>query len=172
MAKGRPPGGRKLKPAGGAELWWWYFMRISGLLLVFLALGHLLITHILNNVEAVNYKFVADRWADPNIGLVWRFWDVTMIGLAVLHGCNGLREILVEYIAGPGRRVLTSTLIWSLAIVLIGMGTYSILFFQKDETYLRKYRAANPDLAAQAKPNPSPLSPKPNQVADAVRPLP
>ena len=42
---------RHLKPAGGFELAAWYFMRISGLVLVFLALGHLFITHILNNVE-------------------------------------------------------------------------------------------------------------------------
>jgi succinate dehydrogenase / fumarate reductase, membrane anchor subunit len=42
--------GRHVKPAGGFELQAWYFMRISGLVLVFLALGHLFITHILNNV--------------------------------------------------------------------------------------------------------------------------
>ena len=42
---------RHLKPSGGFELAAWYFMRISGLVLVLLALGHLFITHILNNVE-------------------------------------------------------------------------------------------------------------------------
>ena len=46
----------------------WYFMRISGLVLVFLALGHLFITHILNNVENINYYFVASRWGDPKTG--------------------------------------------------------------------------------------------------------
>lgn len=59
---------KHVKPAGGFELAAWFFMRISGLLLVFLALGHLFITHILNNVENINYEFVANRWADPH----WR----------------------------------------------------------------------------------------------------
>ena len=158
-----------MKPAGGAELWWWYFMRVSGLILVFLALGHLCITHVLNNVESINYKFVADRWANPNTGLIWRFWDVSMISLAVLHGCNGLREILDEYIARAGRRVLASTLIWSFAIVLIGMGAYSILFFQKDETYLRKFQAANPELAASSRSIPADSAQKPNPVANVAR---
>ncbi|GAC1335313.1 MAG: hypothetical protein NVSMB14_02650 [Isosphaeraceae bacterium] len=172
MANVRPPGGRKLKPVGGAELWWWYFMRFSGLILVFLALGHLFITHILNNVEVVNYKFVADRWANPNSGLFWRFWDLAMISLAVMHGCNGLREILAEYIASPGRRLLTSTLIWSFAIVLIGLGSYAILFFKKDENYLRRYQAANPEIAGAVNPKPVGSAPKPDQVANAARSLP
>ena len=43
-------------------------MRISGLILVFLALGHLFITHILNNVESINYYFVSSRWGDPKTG--------------------------------------------------------------------------------------------------------
>lgn len=167
MAKGRPPGGRKLKPAGGAELWWWYFMRLSGLLLVFLALGHLLITHILNNVEVVNYKFVADRWADPNVGLIWRFWDLSMITLAVFHGCNGLREILAEYVTRPGRRLLIDTFIWSFAIVLTAFGSYAILFFKKDENYLRRYQAANPEIAGSALPKRASSAPQSARVASA-----
>ena len=61
----RSESGRRVKPSGGFELGMWFFMRISGLILVFLALGHLCITHILNNVETINYYFVATRWANP-----------------------------------------------------------------------------------------------------------
>ena len=59
-------------------------------------MGHLFITHILNNVENINYEFVANRWADPRIGVLWRLWDLTMINLAVLHGSNGLRRCLTS----------------------------------------------------------------------------
>ena len=133
---------KHVKPAGGFELAAWFFMRISGLLLVFLALGHLFITHILNNVENINYEFVANRWADPRIGVLWRLWDLTMINLAVLHGSNGLREVLDEYVIGPGRRVLTHTLIWSGAVLLMMIGTYAILMFQKDQAYINARRNA------------------------------
>lgn len=133
--------GRHVKPAGGFELWAWYFMRISGLILVFLALGHLFITHILNNVENINYYFVATRWADPKTGVVWRLWDLTMINLAVFHGFNGLRQILDEYVTRPGRRVVTHTLIWTATVALIGIGTYAILMFQEDKDYIREWQA-------------------------------
>ncbi|GIW89291.1 MAG: hypothetical protein KatS3mg108_3615 [Isosphaeraceae bacterium] len=119
-------------------------MRVSGLVLVFLALGHLCITHILNNVEVINYAFVAERWANPRTGVLWRLWDLTMINLAVLHGFNGLRQILYEWIVRPGARKLVGTLIWSACIGLIGIGSYAILNFRKDEDYLRRFREANP----------------------------
>lgn len=134
--------GRKVRPAGGFELAAWFFMRVSGLILVILALGHLFITHIANNVEVINYAFVANRWANPKTGVLWRLWDLTMINLAVLHGCNGLRQILDEYVNRPSRKVLVHTLIWSLAIGLIGIGTYAILLFQENKAYLERFRAA------------------------------
>ena len=137
----RNPMGRRVKPAGGFELQAWYFMRISGLLLVFLALGHLFITHILNNVENINYYFVSNRWADPKTGVLWRLWDLTMINLAVLHGFNGLRQVLDEYVLRPGRRVFAHTLIWSAAIALIGIGSYAILMFKQDDAYLKEWKA-------------------------------
>lgn len=139
---------RRLKPAGGFELWWWYFMRVSGLVLVFLALGHLFITHILNNVEVINYAFVAERWDNPRTGVLWRLWDLAMINLAVLHGFNGLRQVLWEYVGTPGTRKALGTLIWSACVLIIGLGSYAILNFRKDEDYLRRFREANPKLAA------------------------
>ncbi len=132
-------GGRRIKPSGGRELAWWFFMRISGLILVFLALGHLTITHILNNVESINYFFVSNRWANPRTGVFWRLWDLTMINLAVLHGFNGLRQVLDEYVTKPGRRVIVHTLIWIVAALLIGIGTYAILMFRQDDAYLREW---------------------------------
>jgi succinate dehydrogenase / fumarate reductase membrane anchor subunit len=133
---------RRVKPAGGFELAAWFFMRISGLILVILALGHLFITHILNNVEVINYEFVSNRWTNPKTGVIWRLWDLTMINLAVIHGFNGLRQILDEYIVKPGRRVVVHTIIWSAAIFLIGIGSYAILQFQANKEYLQRFREA------------------------------
>src|SRR4051794_7342083 len=131
--------GRRVKPAGGFELWAWYFLRISGLVLVFLALGHLFIVHILFNVETTNYAFVADRWAAPRTGFLWRLWDLAMVVLAVFHGFVGLREILDEYVVRPARRTLAHTLIWVATTVLIGMGSYAILMFEPDSAYISQH---------------------------------
>ncbi len=51
------------RPTGGLELWSWLFMRLSGLLLLFLALGHLVIMHLVHNVDEISYAFVASRYA-------------------------------------------------------------------------------------------------------------
>jgi succinate dehydrogenase membrane anchor subunit len=140
----RSQAGRHLKPAGGFELWAWYFMRISGLVLVFLALGHLFITHILNNVETINYAFVSSRWADPKTGVIWRLWDLTMINLAMFHGFNGLRQVLDEYVTRPGRRVIVHTLIWMSMTAMIVIGTFAILMFQKDAAYIEQWKREQP----------------------------
>jgi succinate dehydrogenase / fumarate reductase membrane anchor subunit len=165
---------RHLKPSGGFELAAWYFMRISGLFLVFLALGHLYITHILNNVEDVNYQFVADRWTNPRTGVVWRLWDLTMINLAVMHGFNGLRQVLDEYVTRPNRRKLLRTLIWCGAIFLMMIGTYAILMFEKDQAYINQKGAGRRGelVRRQAPETPSSASsaPSPSGLASAPSP--
>ncbi|MDB5349356.1 MAG: succinate dehydrogenase/fumarate reductase, cytochrome b subunit [Planctomycetota bacterium] len=149
-----PPVGVRVRPASGFELRAWYLMRISGLLLVFLAVGHLFIMHILNNVETINYAFIANRWAARRTGFIWRLWDFAMITLALGHGFNGLRQVLFEYIARPTARVLASTLIWLTAISLIGIGSYAIFMFQPDEAYIAKHPMKNqpPGVANPAPP--------------------
>ena len=167
-----PPTGARVRPATGYELRAWYLMRISGLLLVFLAVGHLFIMHIVNNVETINYAFVASRWAAPRTGFIWRLWDFSMIVLALGHGFNGLRQVLYEYIARPGRRVLASTLIWLSAVALTGIGSYAIFMFVPDQAYIAEHPVkvlepttappSDPPLAdrpagpSRATPNPAP----------------
>jgi succinate dehydrogenase / fumarate reductase membrane anchor subunit len=142
---------RGVRPTGGFELTAWYFMRISGLVLVLLALGHLAIVHIIYNVETINYAFVADRWTEPGWGVFWRLWDLAMISLAVLHGFNGLRQISDEYIVRPTHRVFWHTLIWVVATVLIVMGSYAILMFEPDHAYIRSHpRITVPNAASAA----------------------
>ena len=116
-------------------------MRISGLVLVLLALGHLYVMHIQHNVEVINYNFVVNRWTAPGTGYIWRIWDLLMIGLAVIHGFNGLRQVLDEYIVRRGLRVFVHTLIWSATTGLILLGSYAILMFEPDKAYLDDWRA-------------------------------
>ena len=148
-----PPAGTRVRPSSGLELRAWYLMRISGLLLVFLAVGHLFIMHILNNVETINYAFIANRWAAPKSGAIWRMWDFAMITLAVGHGFNGLRQILYEYIAKPSLRMLVSTLIWLATVSLIAIGSYAIFMFQADTDYIKDHPLKT-HTAAESTPNP------------------
>jgi succinate dehydrogenase membrane anchor subunit len=99
------------RPRSGLELWGWLFMRLSGILLLFLAVGHVLIMHVMETgVERVNFGFVAERWSSP----FWRTWDWMMLSLSLLHGINGVRVIVQDYVPGPGWRLVWN---WSFGIV-------------------------------------------------------
>jgi succinate dehydrogenase / fumarate reductase, flavoprotein subunit len=66
------------------ELYSWLFMRVSGIVLVFLVLGHLLIMNILDGgVQRINFAFVAGRWSSP----FWQIWDLlhAVAGHAARH---------------------------------------------------------------------------------------
>lgn len=117
-------GGRE-RPESGLELWTWLFMRLSGILLVFLALGHLAIMHLLNNVDVINYQFVVRRWANP----VWRAYDWTMLMLALVHGFNGARILVDDYVRSKGWRLLWLTSLAVLALLTLVIGTEIVLTF-------------------------------------------
>ncbi|MGI8984853.1 MAG: succinate dehydrogenase hydrophobic membrane anchor subunit [Acidimicrobiales bacterium] len=103
----------------------WAFMRLSGLALVFLALIHFSITHIVNDVVETDYDFVAERWHNP----LWRLFDWLLLVLALGHGVNGLRWIIDDYVRDPGRRRAVRGLLFGLTAVLVVVGTLTILAF-------------------------------------------
>jgi succinate dehydrogenase / fumarate reductase membrane anchor subunit len=101
----------------------WVFMRLSGLLLVFLALGHFGIQHVVNDVHDLSLAFVAERWGS----LGWRLYDAALLALALIHGLNGVRIVSDDYVRHP---VLRNIVRWGILIAgafLIIVGTWTII---------------------------------------------
>jgi succinate dehydrogenase / fumarate reductase, membrane anchor subunit len=118
------------RPAGGFELWSWLFMRISGIVLLFLAVGHVLIMHVLDEgVDRVDFGFVAERWASP----LWRTWDWALLVLALLHGINGLRVIVQDYVKWPGARFAVNMLFSVIGFGLFVLGTVVVFTFDPSQ---------------------------------------
>jgi len=108
------------------ELYSWLFMRISGIVLVFLVLGHLFIMNILDGgVQRINFAFVAGRWASP----FWQVWDLTMLWLAMLHGTNGMRTIINDYAERDQTRFWLKMLLYVSAGFIILLGTLVVFTF-------------------------------------------
>jgi succinate dehydrogenase / fumarate reductase membrane anchor subunit len=108
------------------ELVSWLFMRISGLFLVFLVLGHLLIMNILDGgVQRINFGFVAGRWASP----FWQIWDLLMLWLAELHGANGLRTVINDYAERDQTRFWLKMLLLVSTVLIVALGTLVIFTF-------------------------------------------
>ncbi|WP_285300979.1 hypothetical protein, partial [Klebsiella pneumoniae] len=77
------------------------YMRASGVLLVVLIFGHLFVNMVAGEgVKQIDFAFVAGKWANP----FWQVWDSLMLGLALVHGSNGMRTIINDYVAKPAVR--------------------------------------------------------------------
>lgn len=119
-------GSRPRPKQSNFELMSWLFMRISGVILWVLVLGHLFIMHILNSVSDIDFAFVESRWANP----LWRIWDWTMLILALIHGLNGVRVMSDDYLRNRKHRVLALVLIYVAAFAFILIGSITILLFR------------------------------------------
>ncbi|HEU0102098.1 MAG TPA: succinate dehydrogenase hydrophobic membrane anchor subunit [Mycobacteriales bacterium] len=124
------PRTRRKRPTGRSstnfEMYAWIFQRVSGLLLVVLVLGHLLIMNVLDGgVQRINFAFVAGRWASP----FWQTWDLAQLWLAELHGVNGLRTVINDYAERDATRFWLKMLLYTSAILVLMLGTLVIFTF-------------------------------------------
>ncbi|WP_018682667.1 succinate dehydrogenase hydrophobic membrane anchor subunit [Actinokineospora enzanensis] len=111
---------------GNFELASWLFMRISGLALIILVLGHLLIMNILDGgVHRINFAFVAGRWSSP----FWQFWDLSMLWLAEIHGGNGLRTVINDYARKDATRFWLKIMLYVSMVLILALGSYVIFTF-------------------------------------------
>lgn len=113
--------------ASGRERFWWYFMRISGLALVFLALGHMFIMHVLVELSGgeIDFAFVQSRWGTP----FWRIYDFALLVLAFLHGANGARVVIGDYVANRTARSLLIGILLAISGIWLVLGMAIIVFF-------------------------------------------
>jgi succinate dehydrogenase / fumarate reductase membrane anchor subunit len=113
--------------ASGRERFWWYFMRISGLALVFLALGHMFIMHVLVELSGgeIDFAFVQSRWGTP----FWRIYDFALLVLAFLHGANGARIVIGDYVANRTARSLLIGILLAISGIWLVLGMAIIVFF-------------------------------------------
>lgn len=118
--------GTGLLGSGNREFYSWYFFRVSGLLLIVLALGHFALMHVFHSILEVDYQFVVRRWAVP----AWRFYDWLLLVLTLLHGFNGLRVVVNDYMRPGGARAAVQSAVGSLMLAFLLLGTYVLLAFQ------------------------------------------
>ncbi|MCS5512580.1 succinate dehydrogenase, hydrophobic membrane anchor protein [Curtobacterium flaccumfaciens pv. betae] len=101
------------------EKWAWIYMRASGVLLVVLIFGHLFVNMVAGEgVKQIDFAFVAGKWANP----FWQVWDSLMLVLALIHGSNGMRTIVNDYVSKPGIRKTLLVAILAACVVLIVLG--------------------------------------------------
>jgi succinate dehydrogenase / fumarate reductase membrane anchor subunit len=101
----------------------WKWMRYSGLLLIPLAWGHVLIQDVLVGVHAIDLDYVAMRWAS----LGWRTYDFLLLAFAFAHGVNGLRQVIRDFIKDERRMRMISGLLFIFWLIISAIGALAIV---------------------------------------------
>ena len=112
--------------SGGFDTFSWYFFRVSGVALIFLAIIHLFLNHVTTDVSCTSYQLIAVRYSDP----FWRLYDWLLLALALLHGMNGLRVVIDDYVRTRGWRLAFQSTLGLLTLAFFLLGTITIVIFQ------------------------------------------
>lgn len=108
------------------EKWGWIYMRASGVLLVVLVFGHLISNLMIGDgVHAIDFGFVGGKLAHP----FWRVWDLLLLWLALIHGANGMRTIINDYMSREGAAKAVKMVLFVATALLILLGTLVIFTF-------------------------------------------
>jgi succinate dehydrogenase / fumarate reductase membrane anchor subunit len=116
----------RAKPLGAprSEVALWYFMRVSGLALVFITLFHLWLNHIQTEVGELSYDLVIGRlgrWP------ILRVLDFLLLFLGLGHGVNGLKHVIDDHVHKPGQRAFWLSLLLVTFAAFLVAGT-AVLF--------------------------------------------
>ncbi len=103
----------------------WKYMRWSGVLLVPLVFGHLFYMHIINSVAVIEgAEWVAEhRWAYLNV----RIYDAFVLWFAGLHGFNGLRVVVNDYVHDKRTNSVLTVGIALLMVVVLFLGSIALI---------------------------------------------
>lgn len=117
---------QRVRRTSNFELYAWYFMRISGLILLVIAVFHLLYMHVNVGVENIDFEDVAARWDSP----FWRVFELFLLVFGLSHGINGTRQVLDDYIHSRGWRLVVRTTIYMIGLAIGVLGAYVLFTFE------------------------------------------
>jgi succinate dehydrogenase / fumarate reductase, membrane anchor subunit len=90
----------------------WYLQRITGALLLILLAAHFWVEHFMTaelRRGDLTYQAILGRISNP----LWQFIDIAFLIVALGHGLNGVRNIILDYsrIGPRATQAITSVLV-------------------------------------------------------------
>ena len=98
-------------------------VRVTGLMLTVLVLGHFALTHVVNDVAETDAAFVARRWGSA----LWLTWDWLMLAAAVVHGAAGVSVAIDDYAVDRSSRATYRRILLGLSAIALAIGTVTIV---------------------------------------------
>jgi succinate dehydrogenase / fumarate reductase membrane anchor subunit len=119
---------RQIKPKSNFERRAFLFMRLSGVMLILLAVGHMLLQHVFRDVHNLTLQVVQDVWRSWG----WRAYDLLLLIFAITHGLNGFRQILEDYIHKPRTVKIVNRVLLVVVILTIIWSAVAIFSFNPE----------------------------------------
>lgn len=116
---------RNVETRSNFERYAYLFMRLSGISLLLLAVGHVILNLVLTGVHNLSLQLVADRWSSWG----WRVYSMLLLIFAVTHGYNGLRNILADYIHNEKAMKAINVFLVVFIIATIGWSAVALISF-------------------------------------------
>jgi succinate dehydrogenase hydrophobic anchor subunit len=117
IADARTPEPRRLQRDRGRALTY-LAVRLTGVLLAVLVLGHFAVTHIVTDVAQTDAQFIARRWSSA----LWVAWDVTMLLAAFAHGVAGVLVSIADYVPDVRARRRRQRALIAIVTALVAIG--------------------------------------------------
>jgi succinate dehydrogenase / fumarate reductase membrane anchor subunit len=112
--------------SGNLERMAWLFTRISAIVLLVMAVFHLLYMHLALGMDAISFQLIAWRWQFPG----WRLFDLCLLVFGWLHGANGMRIVIDDYVHSSAGRIVARALLSIVTATLIVLGAFVVLTFK------------------------------------------
>lgn len=97
-------------------------VRVTGLALAVLVLGHFTLTHLVTDVAEADARYIARRWQSA----LWLVWDWTMLATALFHGAAGVWLAIEDYSPDPRRRRWRQRVLVAVTVALLVLGTVTL----------------------------------------------
>ena len=100
----------------------WFMQRITGIALVILLVGHVLLMH-LTPESGHTYQAVLDRLQNP----FWKAIDMGFLTIGLWHGLNGTWNVIRDFKIKPFWTIVFQTGLVTVAVVFWFIGINTIL---------------------------------------------
>jgi succinate dehydrogenase / fumarate reductase membrane anchor subunit len=77
--------------------------------------------HISGTTE-ITFNLVSERLQNP----FWKIFDLSFLALGTYHAINGLFMLLYDYVQHHTSRLLLTGVLWTLAIIMMVVGSLTI----------------------------------------------
>ncbi len=99
-------------------------LRVTGVMLAVLVLGHFALTHIVHDVAETDSSFIVERWSS----VLWVAWDGLMLGAAFAHAAAGIIVVVRDVQTNRGARRIWLAAILGVSLLLLILGAVTLTF--------------------------------------------